>query len=74
MALWDLRNIKKKVHSFQVHADDVLQVGWNPQHESIFASAGADRRLNVWDLSRVGAEQDEEDAADGPPELLVQKK
>ena len=36
----------------------------------MLASAGADRRLNVWDLSRIGSGQDEEDALDGPPELL----
>ena len=27
-------------------------------------------RLNIWDLSRIGAEQDAEEAEDGPPELL----
>jgi WD40 repeat protein len=26
--------------------------------------------LNIWDLSRIGAEQDAEEAEDGPPELL----
>lgn len=29
------------------------------------------RRVNVWDLSRIGQEQSEEDKEDGPPELLV---
>lgn len=48
----------------------MLQVAWSPNHETILASGGADRRLNVWDLSRVGMEQDVEDAEDGPPELL----
>uniref|UniRef100_A0A671KLG1 Histone-binding protein RBBP4 n=1 Tax=Sinocyclocheilus anshuiensis TaxID=1608454 RepID=A0A671KLG1_9TELE len=28
------------------------------------------RRLNVWDLSKIGEEQSPEDAEDGPPELL----
>jgi hypothetical protein len=31
----------------------------------------SDRRLHIWDLSRVGEEQSAEDAEDGPPELLV---
>ena len=35
------------------------------------ASAGADRRVILWDTARIGQEQSEEDAADGPPELLV---
>jgi len=34
------------------------------------ASCGGDRRLNIWDLSKIGEEQEPEDAEDGPPELL----
>lgn len=34
------------------------------------ASSGTDRRLHVWDLSKIGEEQTSEDAEDGPPELL----
>ena len=34
-----------------------LQIGWNPNFETILASCGADRRLMVWDLSKIGAEQ-----------------
>lgn len=26
--------------------------------------------MNIWDLSRIGEQQSEEDAQDGPPELL----
>jgi len=37
----------------------------------ILASSGSDRRVNVWDTGRIGAEQSAEDAEDGPPELLV---
>ena len=37
---------------------------------AVLASCGAERRVMVWDLSRVGAEQNAEDAEDGPPELL----
>ena len=35
-----------------------------------FCVAGTDRRLIVWDLSKIGEEQSAEDAKDGPPELL----
>ena len=31
---------------------------------------GTDRRLIVWDLSKIGDEQSEEDQKDGPPELM----
>lgn len=47
IALWDMRNLSKKLHSFENHSDEILQVGWSPFHEACFASASADRRLNV---------------------------
>lgn len=65
-----MRNLKRKLHSFEAHLDDVLQVQFSPHNETILASASADRRINVWDLARIGDEQTPEDAADGPPELL----
>jgi len=48
----------------------LLQVQWSPHNETILASSGTDRRLHVWDLSKIGEEQSAEDAEDGPPELL----
>mmetsp|Transcript_5612 Transcript_5612/g.9821 ORF Transcript_5612/g.9821 Transcript_5612/m.9821 type:complete len:433 (+) Transcript_5612:64-1362(+) len=68
--LWDLRNLRRRLHAFEGHADEVLQVGWHPSAETVFASCGDDRRLNVWDAAKIGEEQDAEDAEDGPPELL----
>ena len=86
-----MRNIKKPLHVFEHHneevfqvlslsgnahgcprsavmafllcvrvgrmAADALQIGWSPKNETILASCGADRRLMVWDLSRIGDEQ-----------------
>jgi histone-binding protein RBBP4 len=71
VGLWDLRNLSKKVHSLENHTDEVFQIQWSPFHEHILASCASDRRLNVWDLSRIGEPQSEEDKVDGPPELLV---
>uniref|UniRef100_A0A8P4KM68 Histone-binding protein RBBP4-like N-terminal domain-containing protein n=1 Tax=Dicentrarchus labrax TaxID=13489 RepID=A0A8P4KM68_DICLA len=51
VALWDLRNLKLKLHSFESHKDEIFQVQWSPHNETILASSGTDRRLNVWDLS-----------------------
>ena len=48
-----------------------LQVQWSPHNETILASSGTDRRLHVWDLSKIGEDQSTEDAEDGPAELLV---
>ena len=71
VALWDSRKLGQSLHTFKAHTDEVFSVQWAPFKESVFASSGSDRRLNVWDTSRIGAEQDPEDAEDGPPELLV---
>jgi histone-binding protein RBBP4 len=52
------------------HNDQVYQVEWAPHNESVLGSCSADRRVAIWDLSRIGMEQTPEDAEDGPPELL----
>ena len=46
-------------------------MSWNCHFETVLASCGADRKVSVLDLSRIGEEQSKEDAEDGPPELLV---
>lgn len=33
--------------------EEVFQIGWSPKNETILASCSADRRLMVWDLSRL---------------------
>ena len=49
--------IKKDLHVFEHHNEEVFQIGWSPKNETILASCGADRRLMIWDLSRIGDEQ-----------------
>ncbi|KAG7259469.1 hypothetical protein CRUP_003558 [Coryphaenoides rupestris] len=56
VALWDLRNLKLKLHSFESHKDEIFQVQWSPHNETI--------------LAKIGEEQSADDAEDGPPELL----
>ncbi|KAJ3693146.1 hypothetical protein LUZ60_012241 [Juncus effusus] len=68
--LFDMRKLNTSLHTFASHTDEVFQVEWSPHHETILASSSADKRINIWDLSRIGDEQAEEDAEDGPPELL----
>eukprot|EP00004_Rigifila_ramosa_P001621 TRINITY_DN11594_c0_g1_i1.p1 TRINITY_DN11594_c0_g1~~TRINITY_DN11594_c0_g1_i1.p1 ORF type:complete len:420 (+),score=100.39 TRINITY_DN11594_c0_g1_i1:1-1260(+) len=70
VALWDLRNLKRKLSSFDSHTDEVFQVQWSPFNETILASSSSDRRVNIIDLSKIGDEQTPEDKEDGPPELL----
>lgn len=71
VALWDARNPSTRLHTLTGHDKEVFQVAWSPFNESVLASSGSDRRVCVWDLSRIGLEQTPEDAEDGPPELLV---
>lgn len=70
VGLWDLRDLRQRLHSFTGHTEEVFGVQWAPFNETVLASSGSDRRLHVWDLSRIGDAQAPEDAEDGPPELL----
>jgi histone-binding protein RBBP4 len=68
--MWDTRDLSQPVHTFEGHEDDVTGVQWAPFNEAMLASSSADRRINIWDASLIGTEQEGDDAADGPPELL----
>ncbi|WEW56148.1 Histone acetyltransferase type B subunit 2 [Emydomyces testavorans] len=70
IGLWDLRNLKCKLHALECHQDSVTSLAWHPFEEAVLASASYDRRIMFWDLSRAGEEQTQEDSQDGPPELL----
>lgn len=70
IGIWDIRNLKQKIHTLEGHMDAVTSVAWHPTDSSIIGSGGYDRRVLFWDLSRVGEEQQPEDAEDGAPELL----
>ena len=52
--LWDLRNLKKKLHNFKHHINDVINFKWNPFIMSMFVSSSCDRRVDIWDLSNIG--------------------
>ena len=70
VSVWDMRSMTKPVSQLLGHNDQVFKVEWSPFNESILGSCSADRRVALWDLSRIGQEQSAEDAEDGPPELL----
>ena len=69
VGIWDLRNLKSKLHVLTGHQQAVTSLAWHPFEEAILGSTSCDRRIIFWDLSRVGEEQNPEDAEDGPPEL-----
>jgi len=68
--IWDMRKLANRLHTMESHRGDILRVHFAPFNETILGSASADRRVNIWDLSRIGEEQSQQDAEDGPPELL----
>lgn len=37
---------------FIFYREEVFQVEWDPNHETVLASSADDRRLMVWDLNR----------------------
>ena len=47
--LFDIRNTKKPLHTFEHHTEEVFQIGWSPKSETVLASCGADRRMMIWD-------------------------
>lgn len=63
-------DVYSRIQTLRGHLDQVYSIEWCPFNESILASSSSDRRVGIWDLSRIGAEQTPEDAEDGPPELL----
>jgi len=77
--LWDRRKLSSKGADCVVwsspaglHADGITTVQWCPDQDGVFASAGEDGYLNVFDRSRIGAEQTPEAKKLGPPEVLFQ--
>ncbi|CAN6205191.1 unnamed protein product [Urochloa humidicola] len=68
--LFDMRKLSRSLHTFDSHEGEVFQVEWNPNLPTVLASSAADKRVMIWDVNRIGDEQSEEDADDGPPELL----
>ncbi|QRV97407.1 glutamate-rich WD repeat protein [Ceratobasidium sp. AG-Ba] len=63
--VWDLRNLKgasaappSPVAHFSWHNAPITSIEWHPTEDSIFAAAGSDDQVTLWDLS---VEQDEDE-------------
>lgn len=69
IGVWDIRNVKEKVHTLEGHNDAVTSLSWHPTEPGVLGSGSYDRRIIFWDLTKVGDEQLPDDQEDGPPEL-----
>ena len=59
--IWDRRNLSAGLHKFEGHEGSVMSVEWSKVNGmnsinvgSVFASGGADKKVKIWDLMRVG--------------------
>lgn len=53
------------------HTEGITCMEFSPHNDGILATGGLDRRLILWDLFKIGEEQQQEDAEDGCPELFM---
>ena len=60
VALWDTRNTTHPLHFLEGHTDAVFSGVWSPHQPTLLATSGLDRRVIVWDLTKVCLEEDVE--------------
>ena len=53
------------------HQKPITNVEWDPFHENVIASSSTDRRIILWDIHKIGEEQQPDEAEDGVPELIM---
>ncbi|KAL3235267.1 Histone acetyltransferase type B subunit 2 [Nakaseomyces bracarensis] len=69
--LYDMRNTAQPLYAMTGHEDAVTSLEFDPSNDGIIVSAGADRRVIVWDIEEIGAEQQQDELEDGAPEILM---
>lgn len=69
--LYDLRNTSRQLHVMMGHQKPITNVEWDPFHENVIASSSTDRRIILWDIHKIGEEQQPDEAEDGVPELIM---
>lgn len=75
--VWDLRNLggnSDPVAVFKHHSKPVTSVEWSREDSTVFASAGEDDQVALWDLAlerdTEAAQENDNELKDLPPQLL----
>ncbi|RKP31773.1 WD40 repeat-like protein [Metschnikowia bicuspidata] len=77
ISLVDLRMLSKNsgaqglLHTMMGHGDGISCMGFSTHVDGVLATGSQDRRVIIWDLSKIGEEQSQEDAEDGSPEIFM---
>lgn len=69
--LYSLSNMQDCLHTMVGHKKSITNIEWDPFHENIIGSSSLDRRVILWDLTKIGDEQLPDELDDGVPELLM---
>ncbi|CCE65597.1 hypothetical protein TPHA_0M00190 [Tetrapisispora phaffii CBS 4417] len=69
--LYDIRNTGKILHSMTGHEEPVTSLEFSNDKDGILISGSSDRRVIMWDLFEIGAEQQPDEADDGLPEVMM---
>lgn len=73
--LFDIRYLEQPLHTLKGHDDAIVRVQWNPDYDGVLATASDDTTVAIWDIKKIGKEQEESlDWLDGPPELLFKHR
>lgn len=52
LMIWDMRRPDRCEKQFPAHSGPVFSVSWHPEEKNWLATAGRDRTVKVWDISR----------------------
>lgn len=69
--IYDIRQMDTCLHVLTGHIKSITNIEWDPFHPHIIASSSLDRRIILWDLTKIGEEQTAEEVEDGVPELVM---
>ncbi len=71
IALWDIRNLKVKLHSFRCHKSAVVELKWSENKETIFLCSSMDKTVKLIDINKIFCCQSIVEEEENHVEVLV---